>query len=109
MLPVLFFAPSNLIKLLSQAVGYQPGQYCQNNYKFFDFGRSIPGSGVHRFKESFGAETKYLHYQYYLNSQDKVPDFTMSHPKRQMFAKIWKNLPLSIANLIGPKLRRNFP
>jgi lipid II:glycine glycyltransferase (peptidoglycan interpeptide bridge formation enzyme) len=82
---------------------------CENGYKSFDFGRSMPNSGIHEFKKSFGAETKYLQYLFYLNTRDKVPDVTMSNPKRQLFAKVWKNMPSLIANLVGPKLRRNFP
>lgn len=82
---------------------------CENGYKFFDFGRSILDSGVHRFKDGFGPETINLCYQYYTNSLSKVPDNTTLNPKRQKFSQFWKILPLSLTKVIGPKLRKEFP
>ena len=82
---------------------------CKKGYKFFDFGRSIPNSGIHKFKKSFGAETKYLYYQYYLSNKDGIPDTTVANPKRRKFAGLWKKMPLPISNILGAKIRRNFP
>ena len=82
---------------------------CEKGYKFFDFGRSMPNSGIHKFKKSFGAETKYLYYQYYLNNKNEIPDITVTSPMRRLFAGIWKKLPITIANSIGPTFRRCFP
>ena len=79
---------------------------CEKGYKFFDFGRSIPDSGIHEFKESFGAETKHLHYHYYLNKAKEVPNITSTNPKRQMFAKVWRKLPLGLATTVGPLIRK---
>ena len=82
---------------------------CEKGYNFFDFGRSMPNSGVHEFKKSFGAETKYLQYQYYLNKISETPNTTTLNPKRQIFANMWRKLPIPIANSIGPILRKSFP
>ena len=82
---------------------------CKKGYKFFDFGRSMPNSGIHKFKESFGAETKYLYYQYYLSNKDGIPDTTVANPKRQKFAGIWKKLPLKLTTAIGPLIRKGIP
>ena len=82
---------------------------CEKGYKFFDFGRSMPNSGIHKFKESFGAKTKYLYYQYYLNNRDSIPDITVANPKRQKFANIWKKLPLKLTIAIGPLIRKGIP
>lgn len=82
---------------------------CEKGYKIFDFGRSIPGSGVHEFKRSYGSETKYLHYQYYLNNINKIPNITVLDAKRKKFAKLWRKMPNPLTNRIGPLLRSNFP
>jgi FemAB-related protein (PEP-CTERM system-associated) len=82
---------------------------CEKGYKYFDFGRSMPNSGIHEFKKSLGAETKYLHYQYYLNNKSGVPNITVASPKRKLFAGIWKKMPFRIASGVGPIFRRCFP
>ena len=82
---------------------------CEKGYKFFDFGRSIPDSGIHEFKKSFGAETKHLHYQFYLKKAKDVPNITSTNPKRQKFAKAWSKLPLRLTTTVGPLIRRGIP
>jgi FemAB-related protein (PEP-CTERM system-associated) len=80
---------------------------CENGFSYFDFGRSISNSGVFRYKQAWGAETKQLHYQYYLR-QNKIPDISQRSTSRNKFANIWKRLPLPIANKLGPMLRRHY-
>lgn len=82
---------------------------CENGFRHFDFGRSLMDSGTYRFKKPWGAETKQLHYQYYLNRMSKMPDTSQSSSKRKAFGKLWEKLPVPMANFIGPKLRKNFP
>ncbi len=82
---------------------------CENGYEFFDFGRSIEGSGTFRFKKPWGAEPHQLFYSYYLNSSIKIlPNTSTLNTKRILFSKIYKIAPLQIANIIGPGLRRHF-
>lgn len=81
---------------------------CEIGYKFFDFGRSQLNTGVYLFKIGWGAEPKQLYYQYYL-IKNHIVDTSQSNPKRQMFAKVWKKIPLPIANKLGVKIRRNLP
>ncbi|MBZ4646270.1 MAG: FemAB superfamily protein [Clostridia bacterium] len=82
---------------------------CEEGYTYFDFGRSIMDSGTYHFKKSWGVEPKQMHYQYCLYNINKIPDTTQANRKRKMFARVYKQLPLTITNIIGPKLRRNFP
>ena len=82
---------------------------CERGYKFFDFGRSISGSGTYKFKKPWGSDIRKLHYLYYLNNGDELPDTSQSNPKRQKVAGVWKKLPLSVATDIGPRGRCNFP
>ena len=79
---------------------------CLNGYQFYDFGRSQLGSDNMEFKERWGAETKKLDYQYYLNGLKEIPDNTSSNPKRKYFAKIWRILPLKLTKVIGSRFRR---
>ena len=82
---------------------------CEEGYKYFDFGRSIYDSGTFRFKKPWGAEPVQLCYQYYLCNTKNIPDTSQSNPKRQRFAKAWRKLPVPIANILGSKIRGNFP
>lgn len=82
---------------------------CEDGYKFFDFGRSIQDSGTHRFKKPWGAEEKYLQYEYYLNGIEHMPDTSQANLKRKQFARIWKTLPLILTNALGTRLRGNVP
>lgn len=83
---------------------------CENEYSYFDFGRSENDSGTFKFKKAWGgAVPKQLYYQFYLNNTKNVLDTSQSNLKRRMFARFWKILPLSMTKMIGPKLRKNFP
>lgn len=81
----------------------------EKGYKHYDFGRSNEDSSNLKFKIRWSAETKRLHYLYYLNTAQNVPNTTSANPKRQKFAKVWRKLPLSVANIAGPKIRGSFP
>lgn len=82
---------------------------CENGFKYFDFGRSSWDSGTFKFKKQWGGEIKQLHWQYYLNSIDEIPSLNPSNPKYKMAIKLWRKLPLSVANHFGPKIVKHFP
>ena len=82
---------------------------CESGYKYFDFGRSLKGSGTFKFKKPWGGEIKQLHYLYYLCNKKNVPDTSQSNPKRQKFAGIWRKLPLKLTTAIGPLIRKGIP
>jgi len=82
---------------------------CHQNYKTFEFGRSLPDSGTYYFKKGWAAKPTPLYYQYYLNNVKAVPDLSQNNPKRQRFAKMWRMMPLPMANMIGPIIRGCFP
>ncbi len=82
--------------------------HSENGFNSFDFGRSQMNTGVYLFKAGWGAQPKQLCYQYYLRSNHNV-DTSQSNPKRQKFGKIWRKIPLSMANILGAKIRRNIP
>ena len=77
-------------------------------YSVFDFGRSSLDSGTFRFKAQWGAEPKTLHWYYLANPTD-VPDVNPNNPKYALMVKAWQQLPLGVANCIGPFLTKGLP
>ncbi len=61
----------------------------------YSFGRSSAGSGVHEFKRRWGTEETPIYWNY--DSPVK-----MDLRKAEFLSKVWKLLPLSLANLMGP-------
>jgi len=101
-----FFAlcPNNL--LYWTALEYA----CSKGYKLFNFGRSPWESGTFQFKKQWGAEPVQLHYQYYVNNGDEMPDYTPSTSSRfDMAIWLWRKLPVSITKLIGPRIIAGIP
>ena len=86
--------------LLDRAV--RRGQYV------FDFGRSSPDSGTHRFKRQWGAAERPTHWQYHVRTGD-VGDVRPDHPKYATKIAVWKRLPLWVTRLLGPPIVRGIP
>lgn len=84
-------------------------QSCKGKFNYFDFGRSQKEDGTYLFKTGWGAQPKQLYYQYHLYKSRNIPDLSKSNTKRQKFANLWKNLPVYLTNIIGPKIRCNIP
>ncbi len=78
-------------------------------YRIFDFGRSKKGTGPFHFKRHWGFEPKLLHYQYYLNLLDEVPNISPANPKYKKKIELWKKLPLRLTELIGPQIVKYVP
>ncbi len=70
--------------------------------KIFDFGRSKLGSGSFDFKKFYGFTPEPLHYRYHLVQAQSLPDINPLNPKYQLFIKVWKQLPLPLAEWMGP-------
>ncbi|NOX82010.1 MAG: FemAB family PEP-CTERM system-associated protein [Alphaproteobacteria bacterium] len=75
----------------------------------FDFGRSKIDTGPYRFKKLWGAEPIPITYQYKLIAAREVPNINPKNPKFETLTKLWRRLPLPVANALGPMLARNFP
>ncbi len=73
----------------------------------FDFGRSSFGEGTFKFKSQWGAQPSPLQWQKYDSDKNLVSENISSGSKtRELVADCWKKLPLSVANSVGPLLRR---
>jgi FemAB-related protein (PEP-CTERM system-associated) len=70
----------------------------------FDFGRSKADTGAFAFKKNWGFEPHWLEYEYYLLGGARIPEKNPSNPAYARLIRLWKGLPLPIANFIGPYL-----
>jgi FemAB-related protein (PEP-CTERM system-associated) len=70
--------------------------------RLFDFGRSKAGTGAFDFKKNWGFTAQPLPYEYKLFAAAELPDNNPLNPKYQLFIKMWKKLPLPVANFLGP-------
>lgn len=77
-------------------------------FTHFDFGRSTPGSGPYKFKEQWGA-TEVPQFWEYWTANGTLPDVTPQNPRYAFAVRLWKRLPLSLTNRIGPSIVRNIP
>ena len=80
---------------------------CERGCKVFDYGRSKIGTGPYSFKKNWGFEPQPLSYEYRLYTRDSVPQNNPMNPKYRAFIAMWKRLPLSVANAIGPHIVRH--
>ena len=72
----------------------------------FDFGRSKVGTGAAAYKKNWGFEPQPLGYAK-LSLDDKPPrSINPLDPKYGLQVRVWKQLPLGIANIIGPWIAR---
>jgi FemAB-related protein (PEP-CTERM system-associated) len=74
--------------------------------RLFDFGRSKIGTGSHDFKKNWGFVPEDLCYRYKLAPGASIPDHNPLNPKYRLFIAGWKQLPLVVANAIGPSIVR---
>lgn len=80
----------------------------QQGVRTFDFGRCTPGGGTHRFKRQWGGRDEPLWwYQDSPNGVDATPS-----PERGAYAwapRVWRHVPLRVANLVGPWIVGSIP
>ncbi len=81
----------------------------QHGMKIFDFGRSTPGEGTYRFKTQWGAKASPLVWEYWMKHGGPLPNISPTNAKFALAIKLWKKLPLSVANLLGPPIVRSIP
>lgn len=77
-----------------------------NGMHCFDFGRSTENEGTYKFKKQWGAAPKPLSWYDYPRKPGNHKPAQPTVNKREIAAKIWQQLPLQAANLIGPLCRK---
>jgi serine/alanine adding enzyme len=82
---------------------------CESGYTLFDFGRCTPDSNTYRFKKQWGAYPKPLNWQYWLPEVSSMPNLSPENGKYKLLISLWKKLPLSVAEILGPVIIKNIP
>ena len=81
---------------------------CNNGYELCDFGRSTIGSGPYLFKKQWNAKEIPLDYCY-CYSDDNENLKGNSYDKLQLVSGLWKRIPLTVTNFLGPHLAKLLP
>jgi serine/alanine adding enzyme len=85
---------------------------CEQGYQRVDMGRCVLNSGNYQFKRQWLGEPQPLYQQFFLNGIRELPAVGGGWEddlKYRLFFEVWKNLPLSAAEFIGPRLRKRMP
>jgi FemAB-related protein (PEP-CTERM system-associated) len=77
---------------------------CVNGIQVFDYGRSTVNTGAYRFKKHWGFEPQPLHYQYHFVKCREVPNLNPSNPRYEFLIRRWRQLPLAVAGVLGPRI-----
>ena len=75
----------------------------------FDFGRSSLDAGTFNFKKQWIKNPGPQIWQYKLLTIDTLPELNPSNPKFKWAIKLWRRLPLPIANALGPRIVTKLP
>jgi FemAB-related protein (PEP-CTERM system-associated) len=80
---------------------------CERGVRVFDYGRSKRDTGSFAFKKNWGFEPTPLAYEYKLFKREAIPQNNPANPKYRAMIAVWRRLPRSVANAIGPSIVRN--
>ncbi len=81
----------------------------EKGYTCFDFGRSTPGDGTHKFKQQWGTRQHQLYWYYWLRGGDSLPELNPDNPTYKLAISIWQKLPIWLTKIIGPSIVKNLP
>jgi hypothetical protein len=84
----------------------------ENGFRWVDLGRTRKNSGGYTFKKAWGGEVQQLYQHSYLNGVTEPPAVGGSleeHARYRVFVSMWQKLPLPVAELLGPELRKRMP
>lgn len=76
--------------------------------RIFDFGRSSPDTGTHRFKKQWGAEEYPAVWQYH-SRRGAVCDARPNSGKYDAVIAAWQKLPVWFTRVVGPSIVRGVP
>jgi len=82
---------------------------CREGFRWFDFGRSSPGSGTYRFKEQWGARPLPLHWHYWSNIGQAISEVSREHSMYRPAIKLWTRMPLGLTRIVGPMIVNHIP
>lgn len=75
---------------------------CTAGLRHFDFGRSRVDSGAYAFKKNWGFTPTPVHYEYQLGRARALPAPRADSGALALASRLWRHLPLPLANRLGP-------
>jgi len=75
----------------------------------FNFGRCTPDSGTHRFKQQWGGRDAALHWYQYAPAGREAHTPSPHDGAYSWGPRLWRRLPVGVANLLGPRIVRGIP
>lgn len=78
-----------------------------SGYGTFDFGRSTYGAGTFHFKSQWGAVPASLNWRRLEGIASPVPGPARKNDLRALMTPLWQRLPETMANWMGPKIRKH--
>jgi hypothetical protein len=76
----------------------------------FDLGRSAPGSNTHLFKAKWPGTDTLVPHHFFARDAASIPRHLDDiRGGRSLVQRMWRHLPLALANRLGPLLRRQLP
>jgi serine/alanine adding enzyme len=82
---------------------------CEGGYRTLDLGRSFKNAGTFEFKRQWGAHPHPLPWIFRDLVPGAPPSLDRDSSRFRRVADLWKRLPLPLANLAGPWVRRQLP
>jgi FemAB-related protein (PEP-CTERM system-associated) len=76
------------------------------NVSAFDFGRSTENEGTFQFKKQWGATPTPLAWYNYPPFEMQSENSASTFSPRDVAASVWMRMPITLANCLGPKLRK---
>jgi FemAB-related protein (PEP-CTERM system-associated) len=84
-----------------------------SGFEFLDMGRSPADTSVSKFKRQWGGVSRPIHQQVAAVAEDQaiesVTERVQSNTMFKLFVRLWPKLPVSVAQFLGPRLRRQAP
>ncbi|OLB52558.1 MAG: hypothetical protein AUI08_00220 [Gemmatimonadetes bacterium 13_2_20CM_2_65_7] len=77
--------------------------------RIFNFGRCTPGGGTHHFKKQWGGDDVPLPWHQYVRAGGVQATPSPDDPVYSWGPRLWRRLPLFVANRLGPRLVRFLP
>jgi serine/alanine adding enzyme len=75
----------------------------------FNFGRCTPDSGTHRFKRQWGGRDESLHWYQWTPAGTAAATPSPDDARYAWGPRLWRRLPLGLANRLGPPIVRGIP
>jgi|GEM_PF-2495004 serine/alanine adding enzyme len=84
---------------------------CERQLGKFNMGRSSPGTGAYRYKTKWRpVDIEALYRCDFVTRRNRPKDSAILEPASNSIAvKVWKRMPLTVTNVLGPSLRSRLP